>query len=104
MNINVEIVISSIFTLFVLILGIRLYLLKKENDELILVLTSMLSVIFGLYLCIKNGFILDYGTKIQIAQSHAKGMFDLGKTNILICLFFIFVSILKYLIWKIKKY
>jgi hypothetical protein len=50
---------------------------------------------FGLYLCIKNGFILDYGTKIQIAQTHAKSMFDFGKTNILIGLFFIVISILK---------
>ena len=104
MNINVEIVISSIFTLFVLILGIRLYLLKKENDELILVLISMLSILFGLCLCIKNGAILDYSSKIQIAQANSKSMFDLGKTNILIGLFFIVVSILKYLIWKIKKY
>jgi len=104
MNINVEIVISSIFILFVLILAIRIYLLKKENAELILVLISMLSILFGLYLCIKNGAILDYKTKIQIAQANAESMFDFGKTNIVIGLFFIVISILKYLIWKIKKY
>ena len=104
MNINVEIVISSIFISFVLILAIRIYILKKEHDELILVLISMLSILFGLYLCIKNGAILDYSSKIQIAQANSKSMFDLGKTNILIGLFFIVVSILKYLIWKIKKY
>jgi hypothetical protein len=103
MNINVEIVISSIFILFVLALAIRIYLLKKEKAELILVLISMLSILFGLYLCIKNGAILDYGTKIQIAQTHGESMFDLGKTNILISLFFIVISILKYLIWKIKQ-
>jgi hypothetical protein len=102
MNINVEIVISSVFLLFVLIIAIRIYLLKKEHDELILVLTSMLSIMFGLYLYITNGVIIDYSTKIQIAQAHAESMFDLGKTNILIGLMFIIISILKRLLRKIN--
>lgn len=103
MNIKIEILISSILTLPVLIGAIRINLFKKKNDGLMVGLISMLSIMFGIYLWIKNGMTLDYGTEVQIAQTHAPIMFALGVTNMLIGLSFIVISILKYLVWKIKK-
>lgn len=103
MEIKIEILISSILTLSVLIGVIRNSLFNKEYDGLMVGMISMLSIIFGIYLSIKNGMILDYGTEEQIAQNHAPIMSILGTTNIIIGLIFITISILKYIVLKIKK-
>jgi hypothetical protein len=103
MDIKIEILISSIFILFVLIGAIRIKLFNKDNEGLIVGLMSMLSIIFGIYLWLKNGLILDYGTVEEVTQSHASIMFELGITNILIWLIFIVIPIIKYIVWKIKK-
>jgi len=103
MDIKIEILISGVLTLFVLSGAIRIYLFKKDKHGLMVGLMSMLSIMFGIYLWIKNGMTLDYGTEVQIDQSHAPIMFALGITNIIIGLLFIIVSILKYIVWKIKK-
>jgi hypothetical protein len=63
----------------------------------------MLSILFGIYLLIKNGLVLDYGTVEEVNQSHAQIMFAFGITNGVIGLTFIVISIVKYLVWKIKK-
>lgn len=103
MDIKIEILISSILTLSVLIGAIRINLFKKKNDGLMVGMISMLSIMIGIYLWIKNGVTFDYGTEIQIAQTHAPIMFALGVTNMLIGLSFIIISILKYIVWKIKR-
>lgn len=103
MDIKLELFISIALTLFVLIGTIRVNLFKKSNDALLIGLISMLSIMFGIYLWIKNGMTLDYGTEVQIAETYAPIMLALGITNILVSLLFIFISIVKYLVWKISK-
>ncbi len=53
---------------------------------------------------IKNlGFKLDYGTIEEIEQSHAQIMVYLGKINVTLALLFIGISVIKFIIWIIKK-
>ena len=89
MDIKIEILISSILTLFVLIGTIRINFFKKEKDGLMVGLLSMLSILFGIYLCIKNGVILDYGTIEEINQTHAPIMSTLGIINLILGLIFL---------------
>src|SRR3989344_2710466 len=103
MNIKIEILFSSILSLSVIIGAIRTYLFKKQNDGLMLGVISMLSIMFGVYLWIKNGLILDYGTEEKIVQTNAQLMSNFGTMNVLIGSLFIIISILKYFIWKIKN-
>ena len=103
MDIKIEILISSVLILIVLIGAIRIKLFNKDNEGLMVRMMSILSIIFGIYLWLKNGLILDYGTVEEVTQSHASIMFELGITNILIWLIFIVISIIKYIVWKIKK-
>jgi hypothetical protein len=102
MEIKIELIISGLLTLSVLIGAIRIYLSKKD-DELMIKWISMMSILFGIYLWIKNGLTLDYGTEEQIAQTHAHIMIASGMINILSGLLFIIISIFKYIAWKIKK-
>ena len=103
MNIIIEIFISCILTLYVFIGAIRINLSKKDKNGLIVGLISMISIVFGIYLWIKNGLILDYGTEEELIQTHAQIMFLFGIVNILIGLLFSIISILKYIFWRINR-
>jgi len=63
----------------------------------------MISIGFGLYLIIKNGLILDYGTQHEISINWARLMWFIGVVCLFIGLGFILSSIVKYIIWKLKR-
>jgi hypothetical protein len=82
---------------------VRIIFFKIDKNALLVGLTSMISIGFGLHLFIKNGLILDYGTETEISTNWAGLMWLLGVVCILIGLGFIISSILKNLIWKLKN-
>lgn len=103
MNITVEIIIAGMLALFVLFETIFINIFKKDKNALLTGMVSLLSVLFGLYLCMKNGLILDYGTEQEIIKSHAFTMYVLGVANFCIGLLFIGISFIKYIIWQTRK-
>jgi len=103
MNIIIEIIIAGILILFIFFETIRINFFKKDKNGLLTGLASMLSIMFGMYLTIWNGLTFDYGSEEEIAKTHALTMGFLGIVNISIGVLFILISIIKYLIWRIKN-
>jgi uncharacterized protein with PQ loop repeat len=103
MDIKIELFISGILTLIVLLGTIRIIFLGKEKFGLLIGLLSLMTLTFGVYLWIKNGLTIEYGTEEQVSQTNAPIMFAFGVANILTGFSFITVSILKYVFWKVKK-
>jgi len=58
---------------------------------------------FGFYLLIKYGLILDYGTADEIKSTRAEIMCFFATTSVLTGLGSILISILKFVVWKIRK-
>jgi hypothetical protein len=103
MDIKIEIIISCILSAFILLGAIRIHFFKKETMELPVSLISLLSILFGFYLWIKNGIILDYGTPEEINQTHTPMMVGLGVANAILGLLFIIISIIPYTARSIKR-
>lgn len=103
MNIVIEILISLLLIGYISFEIIRINIFKNDKGALLVSFASMISIGFGLYLFIKNGLILDYGTETEISTKWAGPMWILGVICGLIGLVFILSSIWKYLIWKLKN-
>ncbi|MDY0216418.1 MAG: hypothetical protein RBS19_05630 [Bacteroidales bacterium] len=103
MNYILEILISVSMILYVLFEIIRINVLKKSENALSAGLISMLLVGFGIYLWIKNGLILDYGVEEEIIAAKADWMFVFAILSVFVGLVFILISIIKFIVWKIKK-
>jgi len=82
---------------------IRINIFKKDDLALLTGLISMISLIFGIFLAIKYGLILDYAKEDMIIQSSANLMSKTALACILSGLIFIFISIMKFIIWKVKE-
>ena len=89
-------------TLFVLFGLIKINIFKKNSYSLPSALISLLLLCFGLYLSIKYGLILDYGTEVEIKSTHTELMSYFAITSVLTGLGFILISIIKFITWKIK--
>ena len=89
---------------YVLVELIRINFFKKDNNALLTGLISMLLLGFSLYLWIKYGLTLDYGSEEEIYKSEAELMYLIALIGFIIGFGFILISILKMIIWKIKKY
>ncbi len=87
---------------FILFEFVQINVFKKDKNALLTGLISLLLLVFSLYLWIKNGLLLDHGTTNEIQNAHAELMFFSAITGLFISLFFISISILKYILWKIK--
>ena len=103
MPIIIELIIALCLIGYNLLEIFRINVLKIEKNALFVGLTSVISIAFGLYLFIKNGLLIDYGTEHEITSNWAGPMWFLGVVCIFIGLGFILSSILKYVIWKIKR-
>jgi len=96
------IIISGILILYILIEIIRINFLKKDNNALVAGLASVLLLLFGMYLLLKYGVISDYGSLQEILESKAKTMSLIALLNITISIFFILLSVIKSIIWRLK--
>ncbi|MDD2413231.1 MAG: hypothetical protein PHR79_10000 [Bacteroidales bacterium] len=103
MNYIVEILIAGSMIFYVLFEIIRINLFKKSNNALSAGLISMLLLGFGIYLLIKYGLIVDYGADEEVIAAKANWMFVLAILSVFVGLVFIFISIIKLIVWKIKK-
>ena len=81
---------------------IRINIFKKDDLALLTGLISMISLIFGIFLAIKYGLILDYAKEDKINQSSANLMSKAAIACVLTGLIFIIISIMKFIVWKIK--
>ncbi len=67
---------------------------KKDKASLVATVIGGFTIIFGLYLWLKNGLRLDYGTDDYIIQTNAKLLFYLGIGNIIVgTIFWVFLYI-----------
>jgi len=89
--------------LFVLFEVIKINIFKKDNDALLTGLISLLLLGFGILLSIRYSVPLDYGTDEKINRPHVEIMSHFAIANTLIGFGFILLSIIKFIIWKIKK-
>jgi len=100
-------VIESIFSLVLLIgicfFSIQIYFFKNNSNAILTGFISMLSLVFGIYLWIMNGVILEYGTEKEIIESNATWLFTLGILNLLSGLAFIVLSISRFLVFYLFK-
>ena len=64
----------------------------------------MLAIVFGAYLWIINGVILEHGSEIEIIQSNASWLFTIGVLNLLSGLGFVLISIFRFLVHYLKKW
>jgi hypothetical protein len=101
MMVFVDIIVS--FTL----LGILVYLLASQRKfkRYFAVLISSLVLIVGIYIWIKNGLMLDYGTEQEIAKNYSDKMYVIGVLNMTIStlyLLFQFINLL-YRIFLTRK-
>lgn len=103
MPILVDIIIALCLLCYNLFEFVRINAFKIDKNALFFGLTSMISIGFGLYLFIKNGLILDYGTQEEISNNWAGQMWFFGVACIFVGFGFILSSILKFIIWKLKK-
>lgn len=98
---SIEIIIPTI------LLGYCVYrLLKLDFFKLkpnILIAFSPLLLIIGIYLWIKNGLILDYGTEIEIETNYAIAIYFLGVAHILTAILIMLLSFGKFIWSKINK-
>ena len=103
MNPIVEIFISGIMILYVLIEIIRINFLKKNNNDLLAGLISVVLLLFGMYLSFRYGLKLDYGTEEIISESKAELMSLLALLSISVSMLFILISIVKYAVFKFRE-
>jgi hypothetical protein len=103
MPIIIELIIALCLIGYNLLEIVRINVLRIDKNALFLGLTSVISIAFGLYLFIKNGLLIDYGTEHEITSNWAGPMWFLGVVCIFIGLGFILSSVLKYVIRKMKR-
>lgn len=103
MNYTTEIIISGALILYILIELIRINFLKKDDNVLVAGLASAILLLFGIYLSFNYGVKLDYGSDLDILQSKAKLMSFIALLSLSVSLFFIFLSIIKSIVWRIQE-
>ena len=96
-------ILSVVMILFVLFELIKINIFRNDNNILLAGFISLLLFGFGFYLLIKYGLILDYGTADEIKSTHAEIMASFATTSVLTGLGSTLISILKVVVWKIKK-
>jgi hypothetical protein len=80
----------------------RIHVLGKNNGFLLTSFISLISMSFGLYLLVRYGLIIDYGSATEIATNHAHLMVTLGNLDILSGLLFVGFSVLRW-VWDGNK-
>lgn len=98
----IDILLSLLLIGFTSVEMIRIYVLKKDKNVPLVSLASMISIGFGLYLIIKNGLVIDYGTQAEISASWAGPMWLLGVVCLFLGVIFLLGSILKHIFVKLK--
>lgn len=83
---------------------VRIFVLKRATFESLTVILSLISVIFGFYVWIKYGMIIEYGTSQEASNTNAFLLFTLGFSCFFISIVFLFLSILKYFFIGFGKY
>lgn len=103
MNYKVEIFLSGIMIVYLLIELVRINLLKKDNNDLLAGLISVILLLYGMYLSLRYGLKLDYGSLTEIQQSQAQIMSFTAIASLVVSLFFIIISVVKFMITMITK-
>jgi hypothetical protein len=97
--------IIGIALLFLIIaFSIQIYILKKQSNAILTGLLSVVAIVYGTYLWISNGVIIEYGTEAEINSSSAVWLFTIGILNLITGLSFVFTSIFRFLYWYISKW
>ena len=97
MNILIEFAFSIFLTVSILVQLYRRHLLQKKTNLVYLQIFSTVSLCLGLYLWVKNGLIVDYGTIKEQDDSFAFYMLFLGLLNLGVSSLFFWVQIFKIL-------
>lgn len=103
MNYKVEIFLSGIMIVYLLIELVRINLLKKDNNDLLAGLISVILLLYGMYLSLRYGLKLDYVSLTEIQQSQAQIMSFTAIASLVVSLFFIIISVVKFMITMITK-
>ena len=83
---------------------IQIYFLKKQSNAILTGLLSLVAIVYGTYLWISNGVIIEYGTETEINSSNAVWLFTIGILNLIAGLSYVFISLFRFLYWYISKW
>ena len=97
-----EIIIAILILSFVIFWNFKYKFFKSKTN--ILVTFGPIMIIFGAYLYIKNGLIIDYGTEKEVSDNYAFEVLFLGGTNIIVGIILSFLSIIRYFIRKSNRF
>ena len=103
MNPIIEIVISGIMIIYVLIEIIRINFLKKDNNDLLAGLISVVLLLFGMYLSFSYGWKFNLGNEGIFSASKVQLMSLLALLSISVSMLFILISTVKFLVFKFKE-
>lgn len=103
LNTTVELSLSGIMILYVLIEIVRINFLKKDNNDLLAGLISVILLLFGIYLSFRYGLKVDYTIGEKISESKAELMPLFALLSVSVAMLFILISIIKFAIWQIRK-
>ncbi len=84
--------------------SIQIYFLKKQSNAILTGLLSLVAIVYGTYLWISNGVIIEYGTEAEINSSNAVWLFTIGILNLIAGFGFVFTSLFRFLYWYISKW
>ncbi len=98
-----ETILSVLLILYILIELVRIHVFKKSNTVFLAGFISLLLIVFGFYLALKYGLILDYGSLEEINNSKAEQQILIAVLNLGTGFFFLFISFLQWIIRIINR-
>lgn len=89
--------------MYVLFVFIRSHIFKKDTNEIIALLVSLLLLGFSIYVWIKNGVLFDYGSEEEIKNAVAESRYIIALLGIICSAGYILITFFKILRWKVKN-
>ena len=95
----------GILLLFLIVFfSIQIYIFKKQSNAILTGLLSLMAIVYGGYLWIYYGVIIEYGTEAEINESSAVWLFTIGVLNVITGLSFVLVSLFRFAYWYFSKW
>lgn len=103
--ITIECIIAGLLISLILIVTFRTFILRKNKGSLMFGLLSIIAIIFGVYLRFKSELILSYSIKMdKIDLDYATLIGYLGLVLIYSGFLFVLLSIIRYLLFYLKRH
>jgi len=96
--------IGILLLFLIVVFSIQIYIFKKQTNGILTGLLSLIAVVYGAYLWISNGIVIEYGTELEISSTYAVWFFTIGVLNLITGLIFVLTSLFRFLYWYVRKW